>query len=449
MKSVWKRNQEHPHYDPLKGDIKADVLVIGGGITGLLCAHRLKKAGVDCVVAEAGNIAGGVTGNTTAKITAQHGLIYQKLIKKFGVEKPRMYLEANLKSVSEFCRMASEIDCDFENKDSYVYLLDDMEAIEKELDALHKLKFSTSYVSRTGLPFEVKGAVKFENQAQFNPLKFLNHISQDLNIYENTRILGIDNMTAVTEHGSIKADCIIVATHFPFFNKHGSYFLKLFQERSYVATVKESFERPDDISASSSTSNALQVNGMFIDGSGHGLSFRNYGEYLLVGGGSHRTGKEINGGWAPIERFTEKYYPGCEIKYKWATQDCMTLDGVPYIGRYSKMTPGLYVATGFNKWGMTSSMAASMILTDMITGKENQYASVFDPSRTIMRKQLFINGFEAAKNLLTPTKPRCTHLGCALKWNSDEHTWDCPCHGSRFTEEGKIINEPAQKDAKI
>lgn len=443
MISVWRKDEQHPQFKSLDGDITADVLVIGGGITGLLCAYKLKKAGVNCAVAEADRIMGGVTGNTTAKITSQHGLIYHKLIKEFGTEKARMYLEANQKAVSEYRKLAEDMDCNFENKAAYIYSLDSVHEMEKELDALHKVRFSASYVSRTGLPFDVKGAIKFLDQAQFNPLKFLENIAKELDIYEKTRVLGIDEMKAVTEHGSIKARNIIVATHFPFLNKHGSYFLKMFQERSYAAAIK----------------NASDVDGMYIDGSGNGLSFRNYKEYLIIGGGSHRTGKSPHGSrddhrnekcgcWKSIEDFAKEYYPDHKISYKWAAQDCITLDGVPYIGQYSSMTPGLYVATGFNKWGMSSSMAAAMILTDMITGRENEYAPVFSPSRTMMRKQLFINGFEAAKNLMTPTTKRCSHLGCALKWNADEHSWDCQCHGSRFSDDGKVINEPAQRNIK-
>lgn len=140
--------------------------------------------------------------------------------------------------------------------------------------------------------------------------------------------------------------------------------------------------------------------------------------------------------------------PGAKEVCRWATQDCMTLDGVPYIGQYSKRTPNLYVATGFNKWGITSSMVASMVLCDLVQGRENPYADIFSPSRTMLRPQLFINGFEAAVNLLTPTKPRCPHMGCALKWHPQEHSWDCPCHGSRFADDGKLLDNPATGDLK-
>ena len=186
---------------------------------------------------------------------------------------------------------------------------------------------------------------------------------------------------------------------------------------------------------------------MYLDEAQTGMSFRNYENLLLVGGGGHRTGKK-GGGWQELRDFARRYYPQAEEKYYWATQDCMSLDGVPYIGPYSASTTDLYVATGFNKWGMTTSMVSAMILSDLVQGKENPYQEVFSPSRSILHPQLAVNGFEAAVSLLTPTTKRCPHLGCALKWNAMEHTWDCPCHGSRFTEDGKLIDNPATGNLK-
>lgn len=235
----------------------------------------------------------------------------------------------------------------------------------------------------------------------------------------------------MTEHGTITADKIIVATHFPFLNKHGSYFLKMYQSRSYVMAFEQ----------------APQVDGMYVDEAQKGLSFRNYKDLLLIGGGDHRTGKQ-GGNWKELAEFAGKYYPGAKETYRWAAQDCMTLDGVPYIGHYSGHTPELYVATGFHKWGMTSSMVSAGILADLVLGKENPCADIFSPSRSMLHPQLIANAFEAVMNLLTPTGKRCPHMGCALKWNPQEHSWDCPCHGSRFTEDGKLINNPATGDLK-
>ncbi|MGN0107261.1 MAG: FAD-dependent oxidoreductase [Hominilimicola sp.] len=430
--SVWTNETKLPVFESLKGDIKTDVLIIGGGLCGILCAYYLERTGVDYILVEGNRIASGITKNTTAKITSQHGLIYSKLIKDTGYEKAKMYIKANQLALSEYERLCVDIDCDFEKKSAYVYSITDRKKIENEANAVNRLGFDAEFTEQTQLPFRIAGAVEFPNQAQFNPLKFIAHISNGLNIYENTFIRDITPHRAVADNGKIKADKIIAATHFPFINKHGSYFLKLYQHRSYVTALE----------------NAPDLNGMYIGDEKDSMSFRNYDKLLLIGGGGHRTGKQ-GGGWEELRSFAGKYYPSSKEKYHWATQDCMSLDGIPYIGRYSRSTPDLYVASGFNKWGMTSSMVAAKILTDMVTGKDNEFAEVFSPHRSMLKPQLFINSFSAAANLLTFTPKRCPHMGCALKWNDAEHTWDCPCHGSRFEEDGTLIDNPSTGSARV
>ncbi len=429
MNSVWVESGKSVKFDPLEKNIKTDVLIIGGGMAGILCAHMLKAAGVDFVLVEAKELCSGITKNTTAKITLQHGLIYDKLIKQFGEEKARLYLEAQKKACCEFDALCQEIDCDYERLDSYVYSLDDRARIEAEVAALRRLGAEADFCKAVDLPFNVKGAVRIKGQAQFHPLKFAFEIAKGLPIYENTKVLELRSNKAITERGEITCKKIIVATHFPIINKHGGYFLKMYQNRSYVLALE----------------GTKNVDGMYVDENEKGLSFRNYGKLLLLGGGSHRTGKQ-GGSFGELEAYTRKHYPTAKIINKWATQDCMTLDGVPYIGQYSKSTPDLYVTTGFNKWGMTSSMMSAMILADLVQEKSNEYASVFSPSRSILRPQLAVNAFESVIGILTPTAPRCPHLGCALKYNPAEHSWDCPCHGSRFTENGELIDNPATDD---
>ena len=431
MQSVWSAAADMPRFRPLDKDIKTDVLIIGGGLAGILCAYMLDRRGVRYVLAERGRICGMTTKNTTAKITSQHGLIYAGLIRRFGIERAGLYLDANETAVKEYQKLCEGIDCDFEMQDSYVYSLSSRAKIENELSALHRLGYPAEFSDASALPFSVRGAVRFKGQAQFNPLKFTAHISKNLNIYEDTAVTELCGRTAVTNHGRIKADKIIAATHFPFINKHGSYFLKLYQNRSYVIGVK----------------NTPNLHGMYIDESGKGFSFRNFDGLLLLGGCAHRTGKR-GGGWQELEASAKLYYPGAETAFRWAAQDCMSLDGIPYIGEYSKGTADFYVASGFNKWGITSSMAAAMILTDMVMGRKNKYAEIFSPSRTMLRPQLAANALEAVINLLTFSKRRCPHMGCALKWNSTEHSWDCPCHGSRFEEDGQMIDNPANGDLK-
>lgn len=429
MRSLWKATASLPEFPELVGDVRTDVLIIGGGIAGILTAYLLHEKGVKYVLVEKGRICSGTTGNTTAKITFQHGLIYDKILKSDGTEAARKYLAANRAAFDKYAELCGKTDCDYEIKDNYVYSTDDRRKLEKEVEALEKIGYIADLCENVPLPVKTVGAVKFPDQAQFNPLKFLSSVAEGLNIYENTFVREMRGNTAVTDKGKIHADTVIAATHFPFINKHGSYFLKLYQHRSYVIALE----------------NAQDVNGMYVDECDTGLSFRNYEGLLLLGGGGHRTGKK-GGNWAELRAFAAKKYPDSREKHFWATQDCMSLDGIPYIGRYSAKTHGFYVASGFNKWGMTGSMTAAMLLSDMILGKRNGFASVFDPSRSIVKPQLFINGAEAVCNLLTPSKKRCPHLGCALKWNEAERSWDCPCHGSRFTEHGSVLDNPANGD---
>ena len=431
MESLWEQTWEKPSFPALDKDRDTEVLIIGGGMAGILCACFLHRAGVPYLLVEAETLCGGITKNTTAKITSQHGLIYHKLVSQFGIEGARQYLDANEAALQKYRELCRHIDCGFEEKAAFTYSLDDRDKIRRELNALETLGFPAEFAEDLSLPFPVAGAVCFPHQAQFHPLQFVSHIARKLHIYEHTRVRELAGNTAVTDHGRIHAKKIIVATHFPFVNKHGGYFLKLYQQRSYVIALK----------------NAPDVEGMYLDEAKTGLSFRNYKDLLLIGGGGHRTGKP-GGGWQELEEFARRQYPGAREVARWATQDCMSLDGVPYIGRYSAAIPDWYVATGFNKWGMTASMVAAMLLTDLVQGKPTPYAAVFSPARSIFHPQLAVNGWEAAVSLLTPTARRCPHLGCALRWNPQEHTWDCPCHGSRFTRDGKLIDNPATGDLK-
>ncbi len=399
-------------------------------MVGLLCAKLLTQAGMACMLIEANTLCSGVTGCTTAKITSQHGLIYASQIRRFGTEKAAMYYLANEAALDRYRRLCREITCDFEEKDAFVYSRDDRLKLEQELMALEKIGANAALEEKIPLPIETAGAIRFARQAQFHPLKFAAEIAKDLPVFEHTRALSYEgNRTVRTDRGTVRADQIVVATHFPLFNKHGSYFLKLYQHRSYVLGLNHC---PD-------------VRGMYVDENRKGMSFRNYGDLLLLGGGSHRTGKR-GGNWEELLRFAREHYPEAQVQYQWATQDCMPLDEVPYIGQYSRNTPGVYVATGFHKWGMTGSMTAAMVLTDLICGQENGYAPVFSPSRTVLRPQLLVNAVESAVNLLTPIKPRCPHMGCALKWNPHERSWDCPCHGSRFDAQGRVLENPANGD---
>jgi len=429
MNSLWTKTTTLPEFAPLHGDLKTDVLIIGGGLTGLLCAWKLKQAGVDYALVEAARLCGGATGKTTAKVTAQHGLIYHKLLKTLGEARTRMYFQANQRAVEEYRTLCKNIPCDFEERDSYIYSRNNPKLLEQELKALRRLSCEADLVQNLPLPFPTMGAVRLRGQAQFHPLKFAAGIAKGLRIFEHTKVQELGTHTAHTNHGVIHAKSIIVATHFPILNKHGGYFLKLYQERSYVLALE----------------NGPNLHGIYLDEAQDGLSFRNYGELLLLGGPSCRTGT-CDGGWRELEELSRRYYPKARVAFRWANQDCMTLDGSAYIGPYAKRVQGLYTASGFNQWGMTSSMVAANILTDDVLGRKNPYAAAFFPARSVLHPQLAANTVEAVLSLLTPSAPRCPHMGCALKRNRQENSWDCPCHGSRFTHSGHLLDNPATDD---
>ena len=429
MKSIWQSNVKMPRFDKLDSDIKTDVAVIGGGISGLLTAYKLKERGIDCVVLEKGRICESTTGHTTGKITAGHGLVYDDIIKRYGKSTAEGYYLSNMEALGEFRILAEKHPCDFEIRDNYVYSLKDRAKIEREIRALDSIGADVEFCKQTKLPFEIAGAVKMPDQAQFNPLLFLSRIASELKIYENTFAKEVTGDKIITDNGTVTAKNIVIATHFPFINSHGLYFAKLYQSRSYVLALRD----------------AIDVSGMYVDEQKEGLSFRNYGEYLILCGGGHRTGKKGRA-YAELREIKEKYFPSAVEKYAFAAEDCMSLDGMPYVGAYSRGLRRVYVTSGFNKWGMSGSMVGATLICDAITEEKNKYAEIFTPQRKILHPQLFANIFESTVGLLTPRTKRCSHLGCALKWNKAEHTWDCPCHGSRFSKEGRVINNPAQKN---
>lgn len=431
MEYLWEKGASIPDFPSLEGDKNTDVLVIGGGLAGILCAKMLDDAGISYILAEGKNIGKGITKGTTAVISAQHDTLYSDMIKEFGKSTAGAYLQANLWALKQFEKLSQNIDCDFEEKPSVIYSLNDRQKMEEEVRAVNSLGFNAEFITELPLPLKIAGGVKFPGMAQFHPLKFISGISKGLNILENTFVQRLEGTTAYTDKGTITAKKVIVCSHFPFINSHGLYFMKLYQKRSFVIAL----EGAPDIGCTT------------VDNAEGGIYMRNYKNLLILGGGDHRTGKK--GGFEKAREFAARYCPEAKEKYAWANQDCMSLDGIPYIGRYSPNLPDVLVATGFNEWGMTSSMAAACILSDMAAGRENLFSPVFNPSRSMLKPQLAANLGATLIDFITPTAKRCPHLGCALKWNKAEHTWDCPCHGSRFDRHGELIDNPAMRRSHV
>lgn len=429
LKSVWTDTVQIPKFPKLTQNADTDVLIIGGGMAGVLCAYTLQQRGIPYMLCEAARIGSGTTSGTTAVLSAQHDILYSDMVRTRGEQYAKDYLEANLNALEKYRRLSKQYQFDFETKPSCIYSQTDRALMEGEVRTLNRLGFDARFQTEVPLPVDAAGAVYFPNQAQMHPLKFLREICKGLNLFEHTLIDRVDGSNAYSGTLQINAKTIIIASHYPILNTHGLYFAKLYQKRSYVIALE----------------NAPDIGGTFADNAEHGMYFRSYQDLLLIGGGDHRTGKS-GGSFEALRRFARQHYPASKEKYAWATQDCMSLDGIPYIGQYSPALPHVYVASGFNEWGMTTSMLAADILCDMIMQKSNQYASIFQPRRSILKAQLFRNLGTTVIDFCTPTAKRCPHMGCALKWNPVAHSWDCPCHGSRFAQDGSLLNNPATGD---
>lgn len=473
MASLWSDTCEIGERKPLCGDITADVAVAGGGLAGILTAFMLQRAGLRTVVLEAKRLGGGQTCNTTAKITSQHGMIYDKLQNSHGKQKAELYAAANQRAVEEYASLieAEGIDCCFERTDAFVYG-DDQEELLREAEAAKLLGLPASFTKRHGLPFSAAGAVRFADQAQFHPLRFLKALSEELTVFENSRVTAVGENIFKTQSGSVKAEALVIASHYPFVNFPGMFFARMHQERSYVLALE----------------NAPTLEGMYIGTGENTISLRRFGDLLLFGGEGHRSGENREGGrYDALRRKAERLFPGSREAYRWSAQDCITPDGLPYIGRFADSRPNFYLATGFNKWGMSSSMVSALLLRDMILGKKPKEAEVFDPGRLSASDvpEIVLEGGHAVKGLIKqmftlpkedadalPTDHggivdldgskagvykdeegelhvvdiRCPHMGCQLEWNPDEKSWDCPCHGSRFDFDGNLLCGPAQED---
>ena len=556
MNSFWLDSIENKNkFNKLEKDISTDVCIVGAGIFGLTCGYYLTKQGYNVVLLEKEkDIASKTTGHTTAKITSQHNLIYKYLIDSLGESMAKKYLYANQDAIENIYQIINDenIDCDFVRQDSYVYTnnLDELEKIKLENKAVNSLGFKSEFVTSTPLPFNVLGALRFPNQAEFNPIKYayglakcitsngssaidglvnagsvgsvsvgdgivenspggasLNLAKGTGEIYTDTLVQNIkkenDEFITSCKDYVVRSKYVILASHYPFIDRLGYYFLKMYQSTSYVIAV--------DIGDKT-------FDGMYINSKQPTFSYRfaNFSgscgkRLLLVGGADHKTGSKIDlsNAYSILEYEVRKYYPDCKVLYKWNTEDCITLDKIPYIGEFSHFMPNMYIGTGFNKWGMTSSNVAGNIIVDKILGRENEYENVFKATRLhpiknnvelgnmikettnsfvinkfkvpdadldVIEDNSVMSGSKKAGNFeeiktdsghvlkyngqtigiykdndgkIFAVNPICTHLGCLLSWNNLDKTWDCPCHGSRFDYKGHQLYNPAIRDLDV
>lgn len=470
-----------------------DVAIVGGGIAGLTAALLLKRAGKTVAVLEANQIATGTSGHTTAKITSLHQVIYADLIKEIGEEKAKLYGESNQAAIEQVAAFVAEeqIDCDFSRQSAYSFAesTDQLDQIKAEVEAALKLGLPASFVQETTLPFPIAGAVKFDNQAQFHVRKYLLHLANRIAgdgsyVFEQTRVENVEEgapCQVVTQQGVVKASDVIVATNLPILNE-GLFFAKSYAKRSYIVGAK--------------IDPARAPQGMFI-GVGQGYhSIRTTpddgGLVLMIGGGGHKVGTVTNTEekYQKLEAFARSRFGLETIDYRWSTQDYVSFDKMPYIGKLTPFNEHIFVATGFSLWGMSNGTLSGMILADTILGFENPWASLYDATRATPflkpeslkenmsvgmhwigdrlkglqsssldqltageAKVITIDGnkvgaYRDENGQIHAVSAVCTHLGCIVNWNSAEKSWDCPCHGARFNCEGKVLHAPAIKDLK-
>ncbi|WP_151733655.1 FAD-dependent oxidoreductase ['Paenibacillus yunnanensis' Narsing Rao et al. 2020] len=490
--SLWRDSTELPSFPRLAEDHETEVAIVGGGITGITTAYLLTKAGYKVTLLEAGELLAGTTGFTTAKITAQHGMIYQDLVKNFGEEQARMYYQSNQEALEWMLATISDlsIDCGLEREAAYLYVdqEDDktLKKLEKEFEAYEKLRIPGEWLDHIPLPLLTSGAIKLPAQARFHPLHYLKALLQKVLdqggvIYEHTTIgEQVDKngmLTLYTEGSNHKIVCrhAVSASHFPFYDGGALYFSRLHAERSYCLAVLPETD---------------YAGGMYLSAGNPTRSLRAVewqGQKLVIAGGdNHKTGQGIctYGHYERLESFIGELLGIRSIPYRWATQDLITMDKVPYIGK-PKEDEEIYIATGFAKWGMTTGTLAARMITDGIMRKGSPYTELYDPSRFKANpgiKNFIVQNANVAKELvggkleIVQKKARelqpdegavvfhdgkrlgayrdpegklhlvdrtCTHMGCECEWNDGDRSWDCPCHGSRFSVDGDVLEGPA------
>ncbi len=485
-KSIWEYNTNNNNYKTLNSDINTDICIIGGGIAGINIAYKLYKNNLNFIVLEKNKICNKTTKYSTAKITAQHGLIYYNIKQKYGLSIARKYLNSNLKSIEEYKEIISNenIDCDFETCDSIIFTQDinRKKDIENEYKCLRSIGYTSVEIldNETILP-NIKYSIKFKNQAKFNPVKYTYALSNLFNekIYEYANVKNIkrrnNKYIIYANNNKIICNKVILCTHFPIKDIPGFYFVKMYQDTSYAIAVniKDTDFKNVYLNLDNPT---ISIRTAKIDNN----------NILIVGGNNTKTGDTaLEKKYEFLENIAKQIAPNCEILARWSTQDCMTLDQIPYIGKFSNFMPNFYITTGFNKWGFTTSIIASNIILNKILGNKTEIDDTFfstrvHPIKNINKlyyninqsvQSIFLNKFKIKKEILDKipndtgriikinnkkigiykdingkifkVHPYCSHLKCVLTFNAEDKTWDCPCHGSRFDIYGNILNSPA------
>lgn len=491
--SIWLGTTPTTSYPPLPGNVDVDVAIIGGGIVGVSTASFLAGKGLKVALLERGRILSGVTGFTTAKVTSLHNLIYKDLIDKFGTEKARLYGEANEWAIRHIRDSATSkgIDCDLVDEPSYTYAMSDdtLRSVEEEVSAAQSLGLPASFEKPVTLPFECRGAVRFDRQLRFHPRKYLLRIAEEaaaagVSIFESTIVTDVEESggrcTVKTDLGNVTCRFVVVASHFPIYDP-AMYFARLYPTRSYAMAVKVGGALPE---------------GMFVSAEEPERSIRRQlyedGEILIIGGENHKAGQDhdTRERYRALVDWSRENFQVEEVLYRWSTQDNGTPDTLPYVGKIKKGWDHIFIATGFGGWGIANGTMSGKLISDQILGHQNPWTDVFDPNRSEIKAagKMATENLDVAKHLIGDklrgpdhlnvdeiapgeakiidslegkagvfrdeqgvvhaVMPKCTHMGCDLHWNTAEQSWDCPCHGSRFDADGVVLHTPAVTNLK-
>ncbi|WP_245208167.1 FAD-dependent oxidoreductase [Sediminibacillus dalangtanensis] len=492
--SFWRDTVQIPSFSRLDRDLEVDVGIIGGGITGIISAYLLAKEGYAVTLLEAGSLLNGTTGHTTAKVTAQHGLIYHELIERFNPTTASAYYQFNLAAMEWIKQIIEQkqIVCDFSEEDAYLFTNSEggVNSLIEEKNAYKQLGIDHDYIEEVPIDIPVEAALRMNKQYQFHPLKFLTRLLEDMEslgvqIYENTMAIGVEdpqNPVIQTKEGhQVLCQKVVEASHFPFTDARGGFSTRLYPERSYVTAVRTKQPYPGGMYAS-------------VDTPMRSIRAVPYQDETLwlIGGESHKTGKggETEAHYKALIDYAREHFSAEEVSYRWSSQDLTTLDKLPYIGPLSDRQSNILVATGFRKWGMTLAAGAAKLITDIISGKKNRFQKIFAPNRFHPKahlkafakfnadsaKELVKGKMEGSSNTIENIPPSqagivrvegqrtgvyreengtlhlidttCTHMGCEVNWNQAEKTWDCPCHGSRFSATGEVLEGPAKMPLK-
>ncbi|PKK95792.1 MAG: hypothetical protein CVV59_01940 [Tenericutes bacterium HGW-Tenericutes-4] len=477
--SIWKIQKKG--YDQLTKNLKVQVVVVGGGIAGFLTAHELSNRGFEGVLLEANQILEGVTEKTTAFIAGLQGILYQKLNKTYGLSLAKKYFKLHENAIYEYEKLVQEhnIICEFTKLPAYLFTRKSSKSLIKEFDTLKKIGTGVNYLTKLqNVPIKINGVIKLENQAMFHPLKFLMGLPINFTIYEHSQVVhfNLKQKVLYTNLAKVEAEHIVFATHFPLFTCPNLFPFKMYQSKSYCLAV----------------SNTQNLEGLYIEDTSDGLTLRNYKHHIIIGGGDHNTCeiKKVSP-YKNLKKEADKLFNKSPVHYEWETQDCMTMDELPYIDRLNKTYPNVFIITGFNKWGMAKALMGSKIIADLMQNKQNEFyelcainrkAAIKNPVKTLGHAlnsvwNLFVSfcgvPIENYKNLKNNeggiflvkgkkrgvyrdetgkfyfVNARCSHLKCELNFDPHNKTFVCPCHGSLYDIEGNVLREPAIKPISV